>query len=217
MPSREELIDLALADVGPYDPDRSWSLVCPELKGRPTTISWCGGWVLEKLHRAGLCSWPWVVGRGFLYGPEGLRLPIVESPELGDVAYFDKPLQHYAFVQRLTAGRLFTIDGNQKPGESVALRERPAKGVVYYSIAPLLRAPEHSIPIPAPPTIRRGTPNVGAVALMQERLVYNGAKLTIDGNWGARTSAALYEFQHSRGLETDLVCGPRTWQLLLKA
>lgn len=73
-----------------------------------------------------------------------------------------------------------------------------------------------SIPLPLPPTIRRGSPDSQSIALMQERLVYNGAKLKVDGKWGAMTAAALYDFQLTRGLHTTNACDKETWELLLK-
>jgi hypothetical protein len=70
---------------------------------------------------------------------------------------------------------------------------------------------------PATPVLRIGATGQ-AVQHMQLLLQANGFYLAknCDGRFGPRTLAALVEFQRSRGLATDGVCGPKTWKELLK-
>jgi peptidoglycan hydrolase-like protein with peptidoglycan-binding domain/beta-N-acetylglucosaminidase len=52
------------------------------------------------------------------------------------------------------------------------------------------------------------------VAEMQRLLNNFGASLTVDGDFGAATAAALRSFQQSQGLVADGDCGPQTWMRL---
>jgi len=52
------------------------------------------------------------------------------------------------------------------------------------------------------------------VRTMQQRLSDLGNTLTVDGNFGPGTSAAVIAFQGSKGLSTDGVVGPGTWAAL---
>ncbi len=146
---RDAIVGTAALELGPQDPDKYWRLVCPALMGNPHGVAWCGGFVLACLRNSGACEWPggapwdWQAGKGF-----ASRLPRTEEPLPGDIAYLDKPLQHHAIVERVEGDTIFTIDGNQTPGESVARRARQRKGIVFYSIAPLVRRNDTE---PAPP------------------------------------------------------------------
>ncbi len=149
---RDAIVALAAFELGPRAPDKYWSVVCPMLMGQPTKIAWCGGFALWCLRESGVCQWPsgepwsWQIGKGF-----ASRLPRTMTPLPGDIAYFDQPLQHHAIVERITGSVLHTIDGNQTPGESVARRTRTlGPGVVFFSIAPLVRR-DHADTEPAPP------------------------------------------------------------------
>lgn len=60
------------------------------------------------------------------------------------------------------------------------------------------------------PTIRRGSTG-DAVRTLQEKL----GGLTVDGIFGAKTEAAVRNFQRARGLQVDGIVGPKTWAALL--
>ena len=49
------------------------------------------------------------------------------------------------------------------------------------------------------------------VTKLQENLVALGYNIAVDGIFGAKTEAALKEYQEAYGLETDGVCGSITW------
>lgn len=64
--------------------------------------------------------------------------------------------------------------------------------------------------IPVPRTVKKG--NTGkAVKVVQSIL----GGLTIDGKFGAKTDAAVRNFQKAKGLTVDGIVGPKTWRALL--
>lgn len=52
------------------------------------------------------------------------------------------------------------------------------------------------------------------VKAMQQRLTDLGYGISVDGNFGPGTSAALTDFQSKKGLTSDGCCGPATWAAL---
>lgn len=138
--ARRRVLAVAETQLGDQDPDKYWSLVCPELMGNPHKVAWCGGFALWCLREAGLCEWPWVVWKGpgtpsgFLY-----RLLPTRDPKPGDIAYFDH-LQHHAIVRSVSGGFVDTIDGNALPAprEGVVEKTHPVTGCTFYSIASLI-------------------------------------------------------------------------------
>lgn len=61
--------------------------------------------------------------------------------------------------------------------------------------------------------IREGSSG-NSVKEAQCRLNLAGAKLTVDGKFGAKTAQAVRDFQQSKGLQVDGVVGPATWAAL---
>jgi peptidoglycan hydrolase-like protein with peptidoglycan-binding domain len=222
--SRADVIRIARSYLGPQNPDLFWTKVQPKLVGAGK--SWCGGFALAVLHEAGLCDWPWVIWKGgnspsgFLY-----RLPITIEPKPGDIAYFHA-YQHHAIVEKLRGGMLHSIDGNQRPGQQVLPREKLLSTVAaFYSIGDLIpldkRETDPAPPMPELdpnelPVLRVGHQDTEAVRLMQERLRAHGWLIMPDGRFGMLTSRAVHDFQLSRGLGSDGICGPKTWTLLLR-
>lgn len=64
------------------------------------------------------------------------------------------------------------------------------------------------------PILRKGSRREG-VSSLQLLLNAKGASLTVDGSFGSATDKALREFQESRGLDIDGICGPATWAELI--
>ena len=60
-----------------------------------------------------------------------------------------------------------------------------------------------------PSDITEGEIN-GCVTELQTLLNKNGARLTVDGDFGAATLAAVKSYQSSHGLEVDGIVGPMT-------
>ena len=65
----------------------------------------------------------------------------------------------------------------------------------------------------ADPTLRRGASGE-AVRRLQRLLSAAGFQVVPDGQFGARTEAAVRSFQRARGLTADGIVGPRTWAAL---
>lgn len=132
---RAKVVKIARGEIGPQNPDKYWSVVQPKLMGQPTKIAWCGGNALWVLHQAGLTDEPWDVGHGFA----SRLLKTTKDPKPGDIAYFDQPFQHHAIVEKVEGDQLYTIDGNQSPGEQVLPRIRQkSAATAFYSIQSLI-------------------------------------------------------------------------------
>lgn len=65
------------------------------------------------------------------------------------------------------------------------------------------------------PTLRQGSRGP-AVRRLQESLRTAGHSVGVDGDFGARTGAALRAFQSQTGLVADGVVGPATWNALMR-
>lgn len=76
------------------------------------------------------------------------------------------------------------------------------------TVAPAPQSPAY----PGSP-LRQGSTGVN-VKTMQQRLSDLGYALSVDGNFGPGTRAALEEFQGRKGLVCDGCCGPGTWAAL---
>lgn len=66
---------------------------------------------------------------------------------------------------------------------------------------------------PNRPTLKKGTRGP-AVRKLQKLLAKHGARVTIDGQFGQRTTASVRAFQKRSGLKADGVVGAKTWSKL---
>lgn len=134
---RAKVVRIAKGQLGVQNPDKYWAVVQPGLMGNPSGVAWCGGFALWALRQAGLTDATWEIGKGFA----SRLLRTTKTPMQGDIAYFDKPFQHHAIVDRVDGDTLYTVDGNQSPGEQVALRTRKlGDATAFYSIQSLIDA-----------------------------------------------------------------------------
>jgi hypothetical protein len=91
----------------------------------------------------GLTSRKWVTGKGFLFVDDAGHsaskpyLPIVTTPAMGDIAYFDKPYQHYALVEEVDGDTVHLIAGNT-PNVGRQKTTLSSGKAVFLSVAPLL-------------------------------------------------------------------------------
>jgi peptidoglycan hydrolase-like protein with peptidoglycan-binding domain len=134
-------------------------------------------------------------------------LPVLRRGSQGDdVKYLQRLLNDFLSSN-------LTIDGNFGPKTEAAVKQAQeffglqVDGIVgsktwYYLIA-------YTNPASLP-TLRRGSKG-DAVKFLQERLSLMGYSLVIDGEFGAKTEAAVKQFQKDRGLTVDGIVGPKTW------
>jgi peptidoglycan hydrolase-like protein with peptidoglycan-binding domain len=66
---------------------------------------------------------------------------------------------------------------------------------------------------PKEPLVRYGAKGK-AVMVLQRALNKKGAHLSVDGDFGPKTKAAVEHFQRSRNLTVDGIVGPNTWRAL---
>ncbi|NJL41625.1 MAG: peptidoglycan-binding protein [Leptolyngbyaceae cyanobacterium RM2_2_4] len=70
-----------------------------------------------------------------------------------------------------------------------------------------------STPTATDPTLRQGSSGA-AVSKLQQLLNTKGANITVDGDFGSATRAAVLKFQQQNGLVADGIVGTQTWQAL---
>ena len=128
---------------------------------------------------------------------------------------------HIGIVERVTGQTMYIIEGNRPVGHvarhTLAVNGRYIRGFICPDYAKLAE-PEPVKPKTVYvqlPVLRKGT-NGGHVRTLQILLnKYGGAKLAEDGNYGAKTLAAVKAYQQSRKLTADGVVGALTWSKLL--
>lgn len=69
--------------------------------------------------------------------------------------------------------------------------------------------------LPGKPVLKKGMTG-NYVLEMQSKLVLHGYSISTDGKFGPATLKALENFQKSKGLVVDGICGPATWRGLAK-
>lgn len=118
-----------------------WDVAAPGVKLSAAELkekSWCGGYALCSVKSAGFgfkTRWDFN-GRGM-----GSSIYPTTDPEPADIAYFDKPNQHYAVIEAVSADMLWLVNGNST-GKGVARSAvQRSKVSACYSIARMLADP----------------------------------------------------------------------------
>lgn len=156
----------------------------------------------------------------------GTAANVIRYAAPGCVIFFDwggsnsaDAVDHVGMVVRnLGDGRLITCEGNTS--DSVALRTRGSDviaviGVPAYADGPVPPAKPVSDTWPYGPGVymRKGWMASAGVKKVQRKLDDLGylPRLVVDGDFGARTEAAVIWFQRKFKLAVDGVVGPLTW------
>ena len=162
------------------------------------------------------------------------------TPSVGDQVFFyvSGDINHTGIVVGVTGGMVSVVEGNSsdavrkntyKVGDGyIAGFGRPNWGV--FEGEDVDPEPEPA-PTPEPakpntcqvtvtlPVVEYGDVNLW-VKIMQASLIgrgFNCGRWGDDGEYGQQTKIALFQFQKKMGLDTDCVCGERTWSALLNA
>jgi hypothetical protein len=123
------------------DPATYWKVAAPGVTLTPRELkekSWCGGFCLWAVRWAGFgfrTRWDFN-GKGL-----GTSIYPTTEPEPGDIAYFDKPNQHYALIEAVSSDMLWLVNGNST-GKGVARSAvQRSKVSACYSIDRMLADP----------------------------------------------------------------------------
>ncbi|MDP2274471.1 MAG: peptidoglycan-binding protein [Archangium sp.] len=113
-----------------------------------------------------------------------------------------------------------SVDGDFGPKTAAAVRAfQQSRGLsVDGVVGPNTWAKLNAASAPPPssgatPTLRQGARGA-AVSNLQNRLRAHGYNVSVDGDFGPRTAAAVRSFQRAKGLGVDGVVGPNTWARL---
>jgi hypothetical protein len=100
-----------------------------------------------------------------------------------------------------------------KPHSFFKPTECPGQNIV--SSIPALSQQPPDPPLPPPrPELRRGSRGDAVRCLQRTLNNWGGAKLTVDGDFGPVTEAAVLRYQKAHGLVVDGIVGNQTWRSL---
>jgi Putative peptidoglycan binding domain/CHAP domain len=159
---------------------------------------------------------------------------VAKYAKRGDIVFFDwggsntrSKIDHVGIVTKVLGdGRLATVEGNTS--DSVAMRVRGHQDIAGFGRPKWDAAPKPpakpttaSTKYPYRPTtiIRLGWMDSVGVRRVQDRLNALGYRpaLVEDGDFGAKTLAAVKWYQRGHGLVVDGEVGPKTWAKLFPA
>lgn len=138
---RNRIVAQALSQLGSTDPSPYWLDAYGSVPS--SKLAWCGVFALWVLRMVGLTARKWIAGKGFLFVDDAGHtatkpyLPIVKVPAIGDIAYFDKPFQHYALVEEVDGDTVHLVAGNT-PNVGRQKTTLSSGRAVFFSVAPLL-------------------------------------------------------------------------------
>jgi hypothetical protein len=135
---RQLVANTVSQESGATDASKYWRVVLPDTWKGPYPRHWCGGFALWALKTVLRVPWYWSLDRrqpGFLN-----RLPKVNVPDLGDIAYRNEPYAHHGVVTAVGDDFVITMDGNQgpAPGEVRESYLPFSKWTCFYSIRELI-------------------------------------------------------------------------------
>lgn len=147
------------------------------------------------------------------------RGQIVKIPQAGDIVFFkyktnNRRTNHVGLVVSVSGNVINTIEGNtsttnQDNGGCVMQRNR------YNNIVAYARPRYHNTDTirDEKPTLKQGDKG-DWVIIAQGKLVVEGYKIEVDGDFGPKTKEAVIKFQKDKGLLPDGIIGEKTWKKL---
>ena len=130
---REDVVRLAMSELGRSDPGRYWEDVLSPDETRPEH-SWCGAFALWVLRTLGLTDWTYDRNGAWFY-----QLPGTKHPEPGDLAFM-KGIRHLAIVAAVRDDSVDLVNGAGTGGKVTTSTVSRAAITEFRSIAPLLAA-----------------------------------------------------------------------------
>jgi surface antigen len=133
--TRDKIVAWAESQEGSSDSSVYWDDALGGASG-PYPKDWCGAFVLNALHSAGVAEGStWAIGRGLEATLP--KLTKTKDPKPGDIAYFNAK-QHVAIVSKIKSDEVELVNGNST-GNKVVINTKPKTAVTaFYSIEPYL-------------------------------------------------------------------------------
>lgn len=217
------------ANVGYNNFTKYWRDIYPAYQTEPwcaAFVSWCfmkafGLTMAKKL----LKHWPYV------YCPTlGSLFTKNANPKVGDIVIFYRSgeFRHTGLVTKVRGDKFWTIEGNTSGASGIVANGGGVCAKSYYnsklpgtkfctpnySLVISIVSGNSSTSIPTTHTNTKNYLTVGdkgdAVKTLQTKLNKVGYKLTVDGEYGSATKAAVTSFQKKYNLEVDGVAGKNT-------
>lgn len=173
--------------------------------GLTDDVPWCAGFVGAVLAQVGLKPSGSLMARSYLTW--GMDVPLQQARP-GDVVVLARgkpPSGHVSFFLWFDGTRVKVRGGNQSDAVTDA----------FYSVNDILkiRRADPSSPTDRT-TVRRGDANGAVVDLQTQLRLLGYFQGGIDGIFGPLTDASVRAFQADRGLVSDGIVGPRTWEAM---
>ena len=121
---------------------------------------------------------------------------------------------HTGIVTSVESGTVHTIEGNKADEVRRGSYSTSSPSIIGYG-RPRYDLITGKITAADMPLVKKGSKG-DAVRKLQEILNGKGYKLTVDGDFGSKTEAAVKAYQKANGLEVDGEVGPMTWGVLFK-
>ena len=135
------------------------------------------------------------------------------TPHRGDQIFFGGS-GHTGIVTSVNGGTVHTIEGNKGDEVRRGSYSVNSPSIIGYG-RPRYELITGQMTAEDMPLIKRGS-KCEAVKKLQQILNAKGYKLSVDGDFGPATEAAVKAYQKANGLEVDGEVGPITWTALLK-
>lgn len=136
-----------------------------------------------------------------------------QTPHRGDQIFFGGS-GHTGIVTAVESGIVKTIEGNKSDEVRRGSYSVNSPSIIGYG-RPRYDLITGQMTAEDMPLIKRGS-KCEAVKKLQQILNTKGYKLSVDGDFGPATEAAVKAYQKANGLEVDGEVGPMTWGVLLK-
>lgn len=135
------------------------------------------------------------------------------TPHRGDQIFFGGS-GHTGIVTAVESGIVKTIEGNKSDQVKACSYSTSSPSIIGYG-RPRYDLITGQVTAEDMPYIKRGSRS-DAVKKLQELLNAKGYKLSVDGDFGPATEAAVKAYQAANHLTVDGEVGPKTWTALLK-